>query len=277
MIDCHTHTAVSPDGYDNAAASYNQACKLELKAIAVTEHVEANRPFGPENYTTVHSSDEHYFYNYEIFQKSMETNTEVSVHTADTIFVNGIELGQATHNFEFAEKIVSDERLDFTIGSMHELKGRDDFAFLDYPNENIPSLLNEYFDELISLVKWGKFDVLGHITYPLRYICGDAGLEVNLSDFEDKIRTVFTELAAMDKGIEINTSGLRQKYGKTFPDINLIRMFRECGGKIISVGSDAHRTCDIGKGINKGCELAKSAGFEKVYYFRKHIPYGISL
>lgn len=278
MIDCHTHTAVSPDGYDNAEASYRRACELGLKAIAVTEHVEANRPYGPENYTTVHSSDEHYFYNHDIFRKSMETNRNIlGIAGGNTVFVNGMELGQATHNFDFADSIISDESLDFTIGSMHELKGRDDFAFLDYPDENIPALLNEYFDELISLVKWGKFDVLGHLTYPLRYICGDAGIPVDLSEYSDKIRTVFTELAAADKGIEINTSGLRQKYGKTFPDSDMIRLFRECGGKIISIGSDAHRTCDIGRGVTEGCELAKAAGFSKVYYFKKHVPYGISI
>lgn len=278
MIDCHTHTAVSPDGYDNAVLSYRRAYELGLRAIAVTEHVEANRPYGPEDYETVHSSDEHYFYNHDIFIKSMETNHEVlSTVKTGTAFVNGVELGQATHNFEFADSIVSDDRLDFTIGSMHELRGRDDFAFLDYPNEDISSLLNEYFDELTALVKWGRFDVLGHLTYPLRYICGEAGIPVDLFAYEDKIRTVFTELAAADKGIEINTSGLRQKYGKTFPDLDMIKLFRECGGKIVSIGSDAHRTCDIGKGINEGCELAKAAGFSRIYYYKKHVPYGISI
>lgn len=278
MIDCHTHTAVSPDGYDNADASYSQACRLGLKAIAVTEHVEANRPYGPEKYDTLHTSDEHYFYNEDIFRKSMETNFNVTKSLSDsTVFINGVELGQATHNYEFADTVASDERLDFIIGSMHELKGRDDFAFLDYPSLDINKILNEYFDELLSMCRWGGFDVLGHLTYPLRYICGESGINISISSFEDKIRLIFKELAALDKGIEINTSGLRQKYGKTFPDASLVKLFRECGGKIISIGSDAHRTCDIGKGIKEGCDIAQAAGFDKIYYFRKHVPYGITL
>ncbi|MBP0961221.1 MAG: PHP domain-containing protein [Oscillospiraceae bacterium] len=44
MIDCHTHTAVSPDAEGDVLSSYRQAASLGLKALAVTEHVEANRP-----------------------------------------------------------------------------------------------------------------------------------------------------------------------------------------------------------------------------------------
>ena len=67
---------------------------------------------------------------------------------------------------------------------------------------------------------------------------------VMLKQFEEKILMIFSELAKKDKGLEINTSGLRQKYGKTFPDFECVRLFRECGGKIISIGSDAHKTAD---------------------------------
>ncbi|MBR6835631.1 MAG: histidinol-phosphatase HisJ family protein [Oscillospiraceae bacterium] len=278
MIDCHTHTAVSPDAEGDALSSYRQAASLGLKALAVTEHVEANRPEGPENYTTVHTSDEHYFYNRDIFHKSMETNLLVQKQIAgDTVFINGTELGQPTHNFEFADEVVSDERLDFVIGSMHELKGRDDFAFLDYKKEDPDRILTEYFEEILAMCKWGKFDVLGHLTYPLRYICGEQSIPVDISKHESIIRDIFKETASMDKGIEINTSGLRQDYGKTFPDFDLVKLYRECGGQIISLGSDAHKTCDIGKGIREGMEIAKAAGFSKIYYFKKHVPYGISI
>lgn len=278
MTDCHTHTAVSPDGYDNAEATYRQACRLGLKAVAVTEHVEANRPYGPENYTTVHTSDEHYFYNHDIFNRSMEVNSGIIKKAdSDTLFINGVELGQATHNFEFADLIADDERTDFIIGSMHELRNRDDFAFLNYHELDINAVLDEYFDEILQLCRWGRFDTLGHLTYPLRYICGDAGTDVNMTVFHDKIREIFRELASADKGLEINTSGLRQKYGKTFPDAELLKLYREYGGKIITLGSDAHRTCDIGKGISEGAEMASCLGFTKIYYFRKHVPYGIRI
>jgi histidinol-phosphatase (PHP family) len=278
MIDCHTHTSISPDGTDDAADSYRKACELGLTAVAVTEHCEANRLYGTENYATVHKNEEHFFYNYDIFIKSMEKNLQIKTSSSSgTVFINGIELGQATHDFEAAEKIISDERLDFTIGSMHELPGRDDFAFLDYRNENCQELLSEYFTELQKLSEWGKFDVLGHLTYPLRYMIGEAKIKTDLSVHDETITKLFKTLARYDKGIEINTSGLRHPYGKTFPDLRYLKLFRECGGKIISICSDAHRTEHIGCGINEGIALAREAGFEKIYYYRNHIPYGISI
>lgn len=277
MIDCHTHTSISPDGYDFAEMSAQKATELNLTAIAVTEHCESNRLYGPEK-CDIQYNEEHFFYNYDIFQRSMNENIMVKEkYKNKIIFINGIELGQATHDFEAAEKIVSDDRLDFTIGSMHELKGKEDFAFLDYSKENVGELLSEYFNELLALCKWGKFDTLGHLTYPLRYIAGEAGINVDVSAYDDIIKECFRIIASNDKGIEINTSGLRQPYGKTFPDLKYIRLFKECGGKIITIGSDAHRTQDIGKGISDAVSLASQAGFEKIYYFEKHIPFGIKI
>jgi len=277
MTDCHTHTSVSPDGRDTVLAGAMKAADIGLKAYAVTEHCEANRLYGIENCPFTYN-EEHYFNNLEIFERSMAANEEAAEKISGSInFINGIELGQATHNFSDAELISDDERLDFIIGSMHELPGKEDFAFLDYKNENIDSVLSEYFDELIKLCEWGKFDTLGHLTYPLRYIVGENHIDTDISCYEEKIRRIFTLLSHSDKGLEINTSGLRQLYGKTFPELKYIKMFRECGGKIITVGSDSHCTDDIGKGIKEGIALAKEAGFEKVYYFKKHVPYGISI
>lgn len=277
MTDCHTHTSISPDGSDFPEATAIRAAELGLKAVAVTEHCESNRFYGKDKYD-VHFMfpEEHFFNNYDIFQKSMNENERIKEKYSPKInFINGIELGQATHDIISAEKIVSDERLDFTIGSMHELRKRDDFAFLDYKNENIDALLSEYFDEISALCKWGKFDVLGHLTYPLRYIVGKSHIDIDISAFDETIIQIFRTLAANDKGIEINTSGLRQPYGKTFPDLKYIKLFKKCGGKIITIGSDAHRTADIGAGTKEGAALAKAAGFDKIYYFKKHIPYGI--
>ncbi len=278
MTDCHTHTSISPDGKNTVYEAAQRAKQLNLSAYAVTEHCEANRLFGPPDECSVDYNDEHYYFNFDVFQKSMSENIKIKEMFSSSLnFINGIELGQATHDFDATEKIISDERLDFTIGSMHELPGKQDFAFLDYKNEKVNSILADYFSELLKLCTWGKFDVLGHLTYPLRYIEGENKIKVDISCFDEIIMKCFTIISSYDKGIEINTSGLRQLYGKTFPELKYIKMFRECGGKIITIGSDSHCTEDIGRGVKDGEELARAAGFNCIYYFKKHIPYGIKL
>ena len=132
--------------------------------------------------------------------------------------------------------------------------------------------MEKYFNETYKLCKWGKFDVLGHLTYTLRYIEGDNGIKVDMKPYEEIIRESLKLIIQNGKGIEINTSGLRQKYGKTFPDYEWVKIYRELGGEILSLGSDSHCPEDIGKGIADGAEIALQAGFEYLCYFKERKP-----
>lgn len=272
LIDCHSHTNNSPDADDSVKAMCEQAIKLGLTAYAITDHCECNRFYSIEHYNGIPNGYDTYDFNIDL-EKSLSEITEAKKHYDGKLnLICGIELGQATHDYEVAEKIVSDQRLDFIIGSMHQLPSNDDFAFIDYTKFDIPTLVKAYYDEIYKLCLWGKFDVLGHLTYTLRYIEGNNGIKVNMKPFEEIIRESFKILINNGKGIEINTSGLRQKYGKTFPSIEYVKMFREMGGEVLSIGSDSHRIADLGKGITDGIEIAKLAGFDYVAYFKNRNP-----
>lgn len=275
LIDCHSHTYFSPDSNANPEKMVEKAIELGLEAYAITDHCECNRWFDMDYYKA--EPNEHDTYNFgRDFDRSLNKITEMKEIYGDKInLICGIELGQATHDFEIADKAVEDERLDFVIGSMHELPKRPDFCFIKYENysdSEIDKLLEDYFLELLKLCKWGKFDVLGHLTYTLRYIEGEYGLKIDLSKYEDIIKECFKIIIQNSKGIEVNTSGLRQKYGKPFPDLEYIKMYYNLGGEIITLGSDAHRVDDLGKGIAECGELVKKAGFKYLAYFKEHKP-----
>ncbi len=277
MIDCHTHTCNSPDAENTVSELCEQAIALGLDVLAITEHCEVNRYYGIEYYNAKPNGYDTYDFQLD-FEKSMKDNTFAQQKYHGKLnLICGIELGQATHDLELAEKIISDERLDFVIGSMHQLPNHDDFAFIDYNEVDIPSLLMENYLEVLKLCEWGKFDVLGHLTYTLRYIVGNYGIDVDMKPYEEIIAECYRVLISKGKGIEINTSGLRQTYGKTFPDLNYIKLYKDLGGKILSIGSDSHTTYDLAKGIPQGVELAKLAGFTEVCYFKKRKPYFINL
>ena len=157
------------------------------------------------------------------------------------------------------------------------VKGWDDFYFLDYKKVDPHYLLGLYFEELLEMAEWGKFDVLGHLTYPLRYIVGDFGIKIDMSRYESIIEKIFKTLVKNGMGIEINTSGLRQKIDVTLPDEHYIRLYKKCGGEILTAGSDAHCTADLGKGIAEGISLAKKCGFDKIYYYDHRKPISIKI
>ena len=122
------------------------------------------------------------------------------------------------------------------------------------------------------MIHWGKFDSLGHLTYPLRYIEGDHGIPVDLTRHREAIDAIFRELIAAGKALEVNTSGYRQKIGRPLPDLPLVRRYRELGGELITLGSDAHSTQDLGKGIEAGMEMLREAGFRYFAVYEQHKP-----
>lgn len=275
LIDCHTHTYYSPDSDADPEKMVEKAIDLGLEAYAITDHCECNRWYSIEHYNA--EPNEHDTYEFgKDFERSLSNTSKLKeIYKSKINLVCGIELGQATHDFEIADKAASDNRLDFIIGSMHELPNRPDFCFIKYENytkSEIDKLLEDYFSELLKLCKWSKFDVLGHLTYTLRYIEGEYGLKIDLSKYDDIIEECFKTIIQKSKGIEINTSGLRQKYGKPFPELKYIKLYKELGGEIISLGSDAHTVSDLGKGIAECVLLAQQSGFKYLTYFIKHKP-----
>lgn len=274
LIDCHTHTRFSVDSDAEITEMIEKARRLGLAAYAVTDHCECNRWYSEEHYP---DEDTYRYYDFgSDFENSVSAVTELKEKYAGKLnLICGVEMGQATHDFDVAEKVVSDSRLDFVIGSMHQLPKTEDFAFIEYGNlspKDIYDLAERYFLEINKLCKWGKFDVLGHLTYILRYLKGSAGIDLDIAPFDEIIADSFKSLVEKGKGIEINTSGLRQKYGDAFPSLKYVKMFRELGGEVLSVGSDAHTVDDLGSGIAEGAEIAKAAGFEYLCYFKERKP-----
>lgn len=283
LEDMHTHTSFSPDAKSSPEDMLKRAVELGLAAYAVTDHCDCNFWYPAEHYfsDTSEAFDVEMYGSGEYSAQSIKAQQELKEKYKGKInFLCGIELGQPLQNIEMVEQVVSRPELDFIIGSHHQNKGKEDFYFIEYnkmDTSEIYALLDDCFRETLGMCKWGKFDVLGHLTYPLRYIEGEYGIEIDLRRYEDIIREIFCTLIHNGKGIEINTSGLRQKYSRTFPTFEYVRLYRELGGEIITVGSDAHCAADIGKGIADGAELARQAGFRYLAYFKNRKPEFLTL
>lgn len=275
LIDCHTHTQYSVDSEADINLMLERACELNLAAYAVTDHCECNRWYTEEYYKN--ATTYRYFDFGRDFENSISAVTVLKEKYSDRLnLLCGIEMGQATQEIDIAEKIVSDKRLDFVIGSIHQIPDTEDFALLDYTtlDENaLYKLAETYMQEIYKLCKWGKMDVLGHLTYFLRYFHRHLNREFDISRFDDIIDASFRELISKGKGIEINTSGLRNaNFKETYPSIKYVKMFRSLGGEVISIGSDAHTVEDLGSGIADGIELAKEAGFGYITFFKERKP-----
>ncbi len=279
LVDCHTHTRFSVDCDANERDMIERAISLGLTAYAVTDHCEANRWYPKEHYGDLQVYP--YFDFKNAFESSVSRITELRDEYKDRItLIVGSELGEAQECPDEAEIVVKDERVDFIIGSLHQLPGEEDFALIDYTGyttDEVYLLLDKYFSEMLKLCKWGKFDVLGHLTYFLRYMNGKYDLRVDISRYDELIAECLREVASKGKGLEINTSGLRQNYGETFPTVKYVKMFKDLGGEIVSLGSDTHYVQHVGADIDKGAAVAAEAGFDRIAFYIKHSPEFVKL
>ena len=273
LCDMHTHSFFSPDANPDATIEKmaETAKSFGLDYITVTDHCDC---------VYWDTDSEH---NYHEYQKSDSMMFGARRYAAESIkkinelkekypwLLCGTELGEPLQAPEAAGIISSMKELDLVIGSLHMNAGKPDFYWMNYSEmtiDEIRALLEDYFNELYQMCASCSFDVLGHLTYPLRYIQGEYGIDIDIGIYRDRIEDIFRVLIENGKGIEINTSGLRQKYGKTFPDTEYIRLYHDLGGEIITVGSDAHSLKDIGAGIKDGTELAEYAGFRYTAVFK---------
>jgi histidinol-phosphatase (PHP family) len=190
----------------------------------------------------------------------------------ELLVLQGLELGQAIYNKPLAEEILDNFKYDFILGSIHNLKDMEDFYFLDYSQYNIDELLTKYFEAELELAQWNKFDSLAHLTYPLRYIVAREKIKVDISKYYDIIDEIFITLIKNDKALEINTSGLFMEMKDTLPNKELIKRFKNFGGKYVTVGSDSHYCDKIGQGIENGYDILKECGFDYFTIFEKREP-----
>ena len=264
LLDLHVHTDNSFDGNHSTTYLCERAQMLGLRVVAFTDHSDIDTPDKQQLERSA-------------LQSFFEISKAKSAFRGRMIICKGIELGQPVYDIETSEKILNSQKYDFVIGSIHNLRGMQDFWYLDYSKENVPELLDKYFDEIINLVDWGNFDTLAHLTYPLRYIVGDSKIPVDLSKYDDKINLILKTLAEKELALEINTSGLRQNLKKTMPEADIVRRFKEFGGKYITIGSDAHYAEHLGAGINEGMNIAKDCGFDSVTLYQNREPIQIPI
>lgn len=261
IVDLHVHTDNSFDGNHSATFFCEKAEFMDLRAVAFTDHCEVDQFRGDPAYEK------------RIFQAFFEVSKVRSAFRGKILILNGIELGQPAFDTEAADRILSTHDYDMVLGSVHNLRGGEDFYFMENLTlKEAEKLLEEYFNALIELLEWGNFDVLAHLTYPLRYFYSKSNLTIDLSKFKDQIDEILLLTAKSGKALEINTAALRQPLNKLSPEVDIVKRFKELGGKYVSVGSDAHYAEHLAADIDMAYSCALEAGFDSITFFQKRTP-----
>lgn len=270
LIDCHNHSKHSFDGAFSVIEMVSSAREKGISVYAITDHADTNF-FKEHNLPSA-------------IQNSIADINKLKNRFSDLKIIAGVELGQCLHDTKKAEIITSIDGLDFIIGSLHNVLGEKDFYHIDFKNESydyIKDLLNRYFLELIEMAKCSDIDVLGHLTYPFRYIAKAMNncktLKIPLDIYDEQIYEVLKQTIESGKGIEINTSTFSSELGEPMPNEKYLKMYKQLGGEILSIGSDAHTIEKVGRNILEAHMMVQNIGFKYITYFENRKPIMIKL
>lgn len=259
LVDYHMHSKYSFDGHEDIMAMCEQAITKGLKEIAITDHYDL---FEDEKY----SRD----LDYEKINEDIEVARKV--YEGKLLIRKGVELGQPHKALKQSQDFLDKYDLDFVIGSVHNLEDALDIGEYDFRLKDIELLYFDYLHSLMEMTKKCDFDVMGHITYPMRYLYEQLRIYPNMNVFKESIEKLYKLLIEKGRGIEVNASGFFQTLGRPMPDFDLVKLYKQCGGEIITVGCDAHHLSHIGCAVEMGLEVIKSAGFNYVTTYEHRCP-----
>ena len=94
----------------------------------------------------------------------------------------------------------------------------------------------------------------------------------DFKDYGDIVEEILKMIIYDGKGIELNTSSFRYKMSCTCPSEEILQMYRELGGEILTMGSDAHTPDKLTDHFDYAAEYLQSLGFKYLASFNKRKP-----
>lgn len=264
LSDIHTHSQISFDSTAPLTRMAEAAIAAGLDELCVTDHCDLLDADG--------NFDDRFDWpgakaQYRAALPAVEDRLTLRL---------GIELGSITYAPEAARRILAEGggEVDFVLGSIHNWIGdrnNHDLYYTDYTDD--PALCRAAMENALNST-WDMvancpdcYDSLAHIIYPPRYMRRD-GQTLTLDSYEEQVRAIFRRIADSDHALEVNT----WKGVDIDAWLPLLHWYKDCGGKYLTFGSDAHAPADVGKGIREIIPLVKAAGFDQVTTYEKRRP-----
>ena len=277
FADYHVHTSYSDDSEYPMEEVVKDAIAQGMDEICFTDHVDygikrdwddphgmlylAGGPGEPERMPLA---------NVDYPAYAAEISALKSKYRNKIMIKMGMEFGMQTHTIPQYEKLFSSYPFDFIILSVHQVEDKE-FWTQDFQRGRTQEEYNlRYYEEILALVQqYHHYSVLGHMDLISRYD------NFGIFPFE-RIRPIVTEILKTviedGKGIEINTSSYRYGLKDLTPSADILRLYRELGGRIITVGSDSHRKEHLGAYFAKTIDALKTLGYKEIYTFDQMQP-----
>ena len=267
LADYHVHTGYSDDSTYPLRQVALDALRLNLDEVCFTEHVDYGVKPEWDHPADARFEDGHPVTNcpYEAYLAELD---EVRAELGDKIRLRvGLELGVQTgtlaENRALVRRLAG--KLDFIICSIHQV-GNLEFWNGDYQQGRTQEEIHRaYFEELLGVVEaFDDYSVLGHLDLIRRY---DPFGEYPFEKVRDIVAEILRQVVASGHGIEVNTSGIRYGLGDFQPSREILALYRDLGGTVVTVGSDSHTPAHLGSYLRLAYRELAELGFRDIWTF----------
>lgn len=259
MFDCHLHCSLSVDSDCPPEEHLRRAEELGFREICFTDHYDFNDCPGrdPEH--------PHALFTIEDYRRILEPLR------SDMVKIRlGVEFGMTPWSVPHLRELIASYPFDLVIGSVHYIEGFSPYYanyWQIYPTDGE----ERYLSQLLERIKLHReFDVLAHLTFPGKSPFKPTKTPMRYEDFPHLYDEILSVLAKNGQGLEINTSAV-STIGECLPSVAFVRRFRELGGEIVTVGSDAHKSTRFAQHMDEALAIAREV-FGYVCTFEQRKP-----
>lgn len=262
--DFHLHSSFSGDSDTPMEEMILKGIELGLSEMCFTEHNDFDYP------VTERDTEGFFELNPDAYLYDFLKLREKYADRIHLLF--GVELGLQPHLSRRNAAFAKAHEYDFIIGSSHLCHGKDPYYPAFYEGRTQEEAYREYFESILENLKvFSNFDVYGHLDYVVRYgPTKDQGY--SYENYRDIFEEILKKLIDMEKGIEINTGALAKGMREPNPCIGILKRYKELGGEIITVGSDAHEPGLIAHAFDRAAEILTDCGYRYYATFEKRSP-----
>lgn len=259
--DCHLHSHHSGDSKASMEEMILRGIDLGLTTMCFTEHNDFDYPDAPDEPGEIFTLNTD-SYLYELIGLKEKYADKIRI-------LFGVELGMQPHLMRRNSVYAKSYEFDFIIASSHICNGNDPYFPAFFEGKSDEEAYREYFEsELENIKKFSNFDVYGHLDYIVRY-GADTDKDYSYEKYKDIYDKILMLLLDKGKGIELNTGGIKYGMQDFHPCMGVLKRYRELGGEIITIGSDAHNPEHVGDHFEQACEVLKECGFSYYTIFEK--------
>lgn len=279
--DYHLHSEFSDDSFTPMEQQIERAIDLGLDEMCFTDHVDYgvkhdwNDPHGVNFRTDTENgiTFKHYLANVNYPEYFSKIDRMRVIYGDRIVIRKGLEFGIQSITVKEFENLFDKYRseLDFVLFSMHQVDNQE-FWTQEFQNGRSQKEYNErYYEEILKTMKFYKnYSVLAHLDLLSRY---DPQGVYPFENVRDIITEILRQAIADDKGIELNTSSWYYGLSDTQPSGNILRLYKDLGGKILTIGSDAHNPDRLAQHYHDAVDILKNEfGFTEICTFDHMMP-----